>query len=76
MCTALTLKTSDSYFGRNLDLDMSYGEEVVVMPRRYPITFRKLPTVNTHYAIIGMATVVGDIPLYYDGCNELGYGRT
>ena len=72
MCTALTLKTSDSYFGRNLDLDMSYGEEVVVMPRRYPITFRKLPTVNTHYAIIGMATVVGDIPLYYDGCNEHG----
>ncbi len=72
MCTALNLTTKDHYFGRTLDLDRSYGEEVVVMPRAFTLCFRKLPPITTHYAIIGMATVVGDTPLYYDAVNELG----
>ncbi len=72
MCTALTLKTKDHYFGRNLDLDRSYGEEVCVMPRRFPLAFRKMGEITEHYAIIGMATVVDDIPLFYDAANEHG----
>lgn len=72
MCTALSLKTKDHYFGRNLDLNCSYGEEVCVMPRKFPLNFRKYETLNEHYALIGMATVVGDTPLFYDACNEYG----
>ncbi len=72
MCTALTLTTNDHYFGRNLDLDRSYGEKVVVMPRSFTLAFRRMPAVNTHYAIIGMAAVVDDTPLFYDGTNEHG----
>ncbi len=72
MCTALSFKTKDRYFGRNLDIDRSYGEELCVMPRNYPLSFRKMGEINSHYAIIGMATVVGDIPLFYDACNEHG----
>ena len=30
--------------------------------------------IKAHYAIIGMAYVVGDYPLYYDGINEKGLG--
>ena len=33
MCTAITYKTKDFYFGRTLDYDFSYGEEIVVIPR-------------------------------------------
>ncbi len=72
MCTALSFTAKDHYFGRNLDLDRSYGEEVCVMPRRYPLAFRCEGSMDVHYAMIGMATVVGGIPLFYDAANELG----
>ena len=42
MCTAATYKTKDFYFGRTLDYDFSYGDEVVVMPRGYELRFRTL----------------------------------
>lgn len=72
MCTAAVYKTKDVYFGRNLDHDMSYGEEVVVTPRNFPFNFRKAGEMKTHYAFIGMAFVAGGYPLYYDGTNEKG----
>lgn len=72
MCTALNLCTKDHYFGRNLDLDFSYGEEICVMPRNYPIKFRHIGVQDEHYAMIGMGIVVDDVPLYYDATNEYG----
>ncbi|MDD6095482.1 MAG: choloylglycine hydrolase [Clostridia bacterium] len=74
MCTAATYKTRDFYFGRTLDYEFSYGDEVVVMPRNYPLNFRKAWNLESHYAIIGMAHVVGNDPLFYDGINEKGLG--
>ena len=29
MCTAITYKTEDLYFGRTLDYEFSYGEEII-----------------------------------------------
>lgn len=72
MCTAATYHTKEHYFGRTLDYEVSYGEEVVVTPRNYPFHFRHMGSLPTHYAIIGMATVAGDYPLYYDATNEKG----
>ncbi len=72
MCTAISLKKKKHYFGRNLDLDCSYGEEVCITPRSYPLRFRKREEIPSHYAIIGMATVVNGEPLYYDAANEHG----
>lgn len=74
MCTAITYKTKDHYFGRNLDLDYSYEETVTVTPRHYPFTFRRMGTLASHHAMIGMAYVVEDYPLYYDAVNEKGLG--
>ena len=39
MCTAATYKTKDFYFGRTLDYEFSYGDEVVITPRNYPFSF-------------------------------------
>ena len=39
MCTAAIYKTKDFYFGRNLDYEVSYGESVVVTPRKYKFVF-------------------------------------
>ncbi len=72
MCTAATYWTKDHYFGRTLDYEVSYGEEVVVTPRNFPFHFRHMGSLSSHYAIIGMATVAGDYPLYYDATNEKG----
>ena len=72
MCTAITYSTKDHYFGRNLDLEFSYREEVTITPRNYPFAFRKTSRIEQHYALIGMAFVVDDYPLYYDATNEKG----
>ena len=67
MCTAISYLGKGHYFGRNLDLDYHYEEQVVVSPRLFP-----LAGTENHPAIIGMATVVSGYPLYYDGTNEHG----
>ena len=72
MCTAVTYQTKDLYFGRTLDLEYAYQEEVVVMPRRFPLPFRDKGVMDGHYAIIGMATVEKGYPLYYEAANEHG----
>ncbi len=72
MCTAVNYKTRDHYFGRNLDLEYSYKETVTITPRNYPFSFRKVGWLSTHYAMIGMAYVVDNYPLYYDATNEKG----
>lgn len=74
MCTAATYLTKDFYFGRTLDYDFNYDCEVVVMPRNYPMGFRHLETSEQHYAMIGMAYVLQDYPLFYDAVNERGLG--
>ena len=74
MCTAATYRTKDFYFGRTLDYDFSYGDEIAVTPRRYPFRFRSMGIMEDHYAIIGMAHVEDGFPLYYDAVNEKGLG--
>lgn len=72
MCTAVTYKTKNHYFGRTLDLEHSYTETVTVTPRNFPLHFCREGDLGQHYAIIGVAFVVEDYPLYYDGTNEKG----
>ena len=72
MCTAITFSKQDFYFGRTLDLERSYGEEVVISPRNFLLPFRQRPSLDHHYAIIGMAHISNGYPLYYDAVNEAG----
>ena len=74
MCTAATYYSRDHYFGRNLDLEFSYNETVTIMPRGYKFPIRHADDLDSHYALIGMAFVVDDYPLYYDAINEKGVG--
>ncbi len=39
MCTAATYKTKDFYFGRTLDYEFSYGDQITITPRNYPFSF-------------------------------------
>ncbi len=69
MCTAIHL---NKYFGRNLDLEISYGEQVIVTPRNFPFAFRQVPPLHSHHAITGIGIVVDNYPLYFDAMNEAG----
>lgn len=74
MCTAATYQTKDFYFGRTLDYDFSYGEEVAITPRNFPFHFRHQDRMDNHYAMIGVAHIAGNCPLYYEAVNEKGLG--
>lgn len=74
MCTAATYRTDDFYMGRTLDYEFSYGEEITVMPRNFPLSFRHGGGTDKHYAIIGMAHVADGYPMFYDAVNEKGLG--
>lgn len=86
MCTVATYATKNHYFGRNLDYELSYGENTVIIPRNFPFHFREAGMLNSHYAIIGVAhlaevpsanLVAGQpqtYPLLYDAINEKGLG--
>ena len=69
MCTAITYK---HYFGRNLDLERGYGEQVVICPRNHRLLFKNGHELTNHYALIGMAAVADDYPLLFDATNEHG----
>lgn len=62
------------YFGRNLDLEGSFGEGVVITPRAYRYMFRAAGNRANSYAMIGMAILRDNFPLYYDAVNEYGLG--
>lgn len=72
MCTCITFKNGDFYFGRNLDLEYQFGEQVVITPRNYAITFKKNQEYTVHYGMIGMASVAENYPLYAEAVNEKG----
>lgn len=85
MCTCITFENGDFYFGRNLDLEYSFGEQIVVTPRNFHLRFRHVPDQASHYAMIGMAASAGltaggevrggeasPFPLYAEAVNEKG----
>ncbi len=72
MCTALRLTFKELYFGRTLDIDRSFGEEICIYQRQRPLLLRHGEIIREHNAFIGMAAVISGEALYYDGVNEYG----
>ncbi len=66
MCTAI--RFNDRLFGRTLDVEKSYGEELIVTPRGR----MRIGESENRYAIMGIGVMMGDTPLYFDGVNEWG----
>lgn len=71
MCTSISFP-AHALFGRTLDLETSFGEQVVVTPRNYAFHFHHRPSVSNHFAMIGMASVVNQVQLYAEAANEKG----
>ncbi len=73
MCTAASLTFHSHWFGRNLDLEGSFGEGVTVCPRGRELRLRMAGTIRPH-AMIGMALIQDGVPLWFDAVNECGLG--
>lgn len=72
MCTAVSYRTKNHYFGRTLDMEISYNEGVLITPRQFPFQFRHVAPLSQHHAIIGVGILEAEYPLYYDATNEKG----
>ncbi len=72
MCTSLSYRKSNHYFGRNLDLEYSYNEKIVITPRNHLFPLRNGKDFYTKYALIGTAAILNEYPLYYEASNESG----
>lgn len=66
MCTAI--KFDERFFGRTLDFERSFGEELVVTPREK----LRIGEAQNRYAIMGVGVKISHTPLYFDGVNEWG----
>ena len=75
MCTGVRFNNTkgDMYFGRNLDWYMDYGEKITITPRNYRYSSAFLGEMAPKAgAIIGMAIIEDNKPLYFDCANEAG----
>lgn len=74
MCTSVRFSDAEGnmYFGRNLDWNCDYGEEVIITPKNYKRTYAFEGEGSAVGDIIGVAIVVNDMPLYFDAANDQG----
>lgn len=72
MCTTVA-KTGDKLiFGRNMDIDESFGEELILIPRKYTLKYKMAKQSENHFAVMGIGTVIDGYPLLAEGMNEFG----
>ena len=72
MCTCVANRNDNFYFGRNMDIAFDIYQQVVITPRNHALQFTEERVYEANYAMIGMATVVSDYPLYAEAANERG----
>lgn len=69
MCTTFVYK--NKYFGRNMDIDIPFGEKIIFTPNGYWDMYKCVNSSNK-YKILGIGSLVNDTPLYAEAINEYG----
>jgi len=72
------LETKDrdcSLFGRNMDIEYSFNQSIIFIPRNFKcVNKSNKKELTTKYAVLGMGTIFDDYPTFADGMNEKGLG--
>ena len=55
-----------------MDLDYSFNELALIIPRNYKINFKEINSISYHFAIIGIGCIVDNYPLLAEAANEKG----
>lgn len=77
MCTGLALETKDGLhlFGRNMDIEYSFNQSIIFIPRNFKcVNKSNKKELTTKYAVLGMGTIFDDYHTFADGMNEKGLG--
>ena len=77
LCTGLALETKDGLhlFGRNMDIEYSFNQSIIFIPRNFKcVNKSNKKELTTKYAVLGMGTIFDDYPTFADGMNEKGLG--
>ncbi|MDM0578055.1 choloylglycine hydrolase [Clostridium perfringens] len=77
MCTGLALETKDGLhlFGRNMDIEYSFNQSIIFIPRNFKcVNKSNKKELTTKYDVLGMGTIFDDYPTFADGMNEKGLG--
>ena len=72
MCTCIAMRKGNFLFGRNMDIERSFGEMVVAVPRAFRMPYKLVRGSERRYAMMGMATVQEGVPLFAEAFNERG----
>ena len=72
MCTAVNITEGKHLFGRTLDLEYSFGESCVVVPKNYRLKYGTDREICVKERIMGIAFMYESEPLFYDAANEAG----
>ena len=72
MCTALAIFDKSILFGRNMDIDQGFNEQVIFLPKDYKIKFKYEKEIKSDYSILGIGTYIDGYPLLADAMNEEG----
>ena len=72
MCTCIAMQGKGLLFGRNMDIEYSFGERVVLRPRGFRQEYKRAESPEKAYAMVGMAALESGVPLYAEACNEKG----
>lgn len=71
MCTTVAKTLRGLYFGRNMDIEYSFGERLIFVPRCFVLDNKKEKLCD-HFAFMGMGTVIDGYPMLAEGVNEFG----
>ena len=74
MCTSIAF-SQYALYGRNLDLECGFGEQVAIAPRNLVFSFHHQEPMRNHYAMIGMASMAGVTPLFAEAANDFAQER-
>lgn len=72
MCTAMAYRNCGLYFLRNFDYERSFSESIATVSRNFPLHFRHQAAISEHYALLGVARIENNYPLFFDAMNEHG----
>ena len=72
MCTAIFDNKHGAFFGRTLDLEISYGEKIIRASRGDALSFIHEGELLCKHSILGMAYDAGSNPLFFDAVNDMG----
>ncbi|MDU3017871.1 choloylglycine hydrolase [Clostridium perfringens] len=77
MCTGLALETKEGLhlFGRNMDIEYSFNQSIIFIPRNFKcVNKSNNRELTAKYAVLGMGTIFDNYPAFADGMNEKGLG--